>query len=415
MAGSVGGAVAGCPGYAGYVPSCQQPLTTTNSGVTTRMNLVERSNCSQNIGLKGHTNLTDEEILHDPSMVFAPKRTTEKTLYASNGDRRVNKDDWSPPKTKANVLAQSLASVQAASNEHLKGFRATSTYANSFASEQNKDSQFFSTVQQIEYNDAKEDLQKTSHNTRSSARLQVPMMKKLEKRCTDSAMEPPQPTFLEGQEKRVGHKPETSRAQEYVKFLGAHVSVSSSQREYGVRGYNPSNNMPSGIADMNKSSTTADLCSGTSKSTLGLRLPGYLGHVPAGKDSAATIDRTGRPDLTKMNAQNTRIICTSRRTLPGYAGYEPKSLVNDTGRPNCPDIAQTSSGLCATAVVVSSPEEKAMNDTEFAKQGGIRKFFTQGDGQPDHSISEQYFVKFRPMEGSLKMGAPLERSIPRTK
>ena len=413
MAGTVGGAVAGCPGYAGYVPSCQQPLTTTNSSVTNRMPLVSRVKPSQSIGLPGTVELDENELFRDPTSVVAPRRTTEATLYATQGSTRPDPSDWKQPRTKALILKESR---QRATGyfEGTATFSANTTYGRSFELEKNRDAQFYSRVQQTEHDDAVQAQLHVVKNTRSSARAEVPTEKRNLKRAGDPHMVPAQPEFGRG-EKRTPLRTDQPHAVEYVRFRGAHADRSCAQQDYGTRGYNPLACMPQSVDEMTRTGQASELFAGTAKSTLGLRIPGYLGHVPQGKATAKTLDRSERPDLLKKNAQNTRLLCTSRRTLPGYCGYEPQSLVNDKGCPNRPDVGLTSSGAATHTALVASADEKGMNNTEFAKTGGIRRFFTQGDGQPDHSISEQYYVKYRPMEGSLKMGTPSERNIPKTK
>eukprot|EP01060_Flectonema_neradi_P011281 TRINITY_DN18380_c0_g1_i1.p1 TRINITY_DN18380_c0_g1~~TRINITY_DN18380_c0_g1_i1.p1 ORF type:complete len:411 (+),score=75.03 TRINITY_DN18380_c0_g1_i1:87-1319(+) len=410
MAGSVGGAVAGAPGYAGYVPSCQQPLTSTNSSVTSRMPLVDRKLKSQLIGSSGGKVSDEADILRDPTAMYLPKRTTEKSIYSTQGEYRPDSSTWSQPKTKAALLlsSQSLNKTDVTAVP----FTATSVYKGVNSIEKQPDTGFYSRVRKEEHRDAEESSNKVTKSTRSSAKEQVPTEKKLKKRMDSESMVPPKQVF-EGTERRTLLGAEPVNATEFVKFLGSHESLSSSKREYGVRGYDPARNLPTTIDSLSKQATTADLLAGTAKSALGLRLPGYMGHVPAGKATMSTIT-SDKKDLLKQNAQNLRLLCTSKRTLPGYSGYEPKSLVNDTGRPNRPDINQTSSGESSMSVTKGA-EEKAMNSLDHAKQAGIRKFFTQGDGQPDHSISEQYFVKYRPMEGYLKMGSPLDRIIPRAR
>ena len=410
MAGSVGGAVAGAPGYAGYVPSCQQPLTSTNSSVTTRMPLVNRKMKSQLIGSNYGMVSNEADILRDPTAMYLPKRTTEKSIYSTQGEYRPDTTTWTQPKTKA-ALLQSSQSLNKTDVTAVP-FTATSVYNSVCSMEKKPDTGFYSRVRKEEHRDAEDAGQIVTKSTRSSAKERVPTERKLKKRMDGDTMVPPRQQF-ESTQKRSLLGAEQVNATEFVKFLGSHESKSSSKREYGVRGYDPTRNLPTSVDSLSKQATTADLLAGTAKSALGLRLPGYMGHVPAGRDTMATI--TGdKQDLLKQNAQNLRLICTSKRTLPGYSGYEPKSLVNDTGRPNRPDICQTSSGESSMSVTKGA-EEKAMNSLTHAKQAGIRKFFTQGDGQPDHSISEQYFVKYRPMEGYLKMGSPLDRSIPRAR
>eukprot|EP01059_Diplonema_ambulator_P017167 TRINITY_DN29154_c0_g1_i1.p1 TRINITY_DN29154_c0_g1~~TRINITY_DN29154_c0_g1_i1.p1 ORF type:complete len:410 (+),score=90.53 TRINITY_DN29154_c0_g1_i1:51-1280(+) len=406
MAGSVGGAVVGCPGYAGYIPSSQQPLTCTNSTVSERMPLINRRQVSQRMGTKGPMAVSEAEIIRDPTGAFMPKRTTEGTLYSSASSYRQDPGDWTQPKTKTKLLMESQKGRESYTRTG-PAFNATSLYGSN-TMEKNKAVNFYSKVQQQEVKQGDEELTKTLHNTRSSAKQHIPTAKKHELRMNATlGLEDPQ---FEATERRKMLGAEPVSASEFVKFKGAHESKSSAQKEYGTRGFVPLASIPATVEGMSQSATTSDLFAGTTKSALGLRIPGYMGHVPNGKASKDKMRRT-TPDLLKQNSQNVRLISTSKRTLPGYSGYEPKSLENDRGRPNRPDLNTTSSGA-ASATILADSEEKAMNKTTFAKQGGIRNFFTQGGGQPDHSISEQYFVKYRPMEGCLKMGARTERAIP---
>eukprot|EP01064_Diplonema_japonicum_P007088 TRINITY_DN14813_c0_g1_i2.p1 TRINITY_DN14813_c0_g1~~TRINITY_DN14813_c0_g1_i2.p1 ORF type:complete len:410 (+),score=67.33 TRINITY_DN14813_c0_g1_i2:876-2105(+) len=406
MAGSVGGAVVGCPGYAGYIPSSRQPLTSTNSTVTDRMPLISRTRSSQATGTKPSFTATEADIIRDPTGVFMPKRSTETTLYSTQGTFRPDPGDWVQPKTKR-ALLESQGQGQTSTAGGPK-FSAKSLYNETNKMETNRPTNYYSSVQQAEMKGAEEDLTASFKNTRSSARQHQPTAKKQVTRVEAAAgLEAPK-FDLPPKRKILGAEPIS--ASEFVKFKGAHESKSSSQKEYGARGYVPAANIAATVEKMSMAATTSDLFAGTAKSALGLRLPGYMGHVPCGDASKGTMKRT-KPDLLKQNSQNVRLMSTSRKTLPGYSGFEPKSLENDNGMPNRPATHLTSTGV-AGASVLAGETEKAMNNTTHAKQAGIRMFFTQGGGQPDHSISEQYYVKYRPMEGSLKMGARSERTIP---
>eukprot|EP00659_Diplonema_papillatum_P011580 gene11580-17838_t len=406
MAGSVGTAVAGLPGYAGYVPSSQQPLICSNTLVTEKMAVDAWNRRSQKIGRR-------DEVLKDTTFVFLPKRGTEASLYQAAGAVRSDPADWTQPRTKANLLTESkkrheAGATAAGSPAAGERFTAKTSYTAANSVEKNKDAAFYSRVQQEEYRDAIVDMAAPALNTRSSAKQAVPTEKKLQKRKVDGGMRCCEAQY-EGTVKRslLGAEPVTSK--DLVTFLGTHQQVSSYQREYGNRGHVPTKVIPTSTnpMDLSRTATTGDLGAGTAKSALGLRLPGYMGHVPSQKRNADTLHETtgGTKDI--------RLMTTSKRTLPGYTGFEPRSLVNDTGRANCPPVDLTSSGSALASALKEAGGKP--NNSEFAKKGGIRHFFTQGGGQPDHSISEQYFVKFRPMEGSLKMGPPAERAVPRTK
>eukprot|EP01063_Lacrimia_lanifica_P013764 TRINITY_DN20373_c0_g1_i1.p1 TRINITY_DN20373_c0_g1~~TRINITY_DN20373_c0_g1_i1.p1 ORF type:complete len:426 (+),score=152.28 TRINITY_DN20373_c0_g1_i1:52-1329(+) len=425
MAGSVGGAVVGCPGYAGYIPSCRQPLTTTNSSVTSRMDLVGRTKVSQAVGLHGPTVTSDHEILKDPTQVFLMNRSTEKTTYTAQSSHRPDAAQWKQPATKAaavlqrNIrLAETLSEKASGSNSNNVTFNASSVYRGSFEKERDPKATYFSDIQKRETKELAEANQVTEdlvRPTRASAKAQLPTQKRQQRRAETCEKENQQ---FPSTERRtlLGVEQSVGNGQELVKFKQSYEALSSNHREFGGRGFIPTakDHMPDSVDTLKNAATTRDLFKGTAKSTLGLRLPGYLGHVAAHPQTYDKI-KYGERDLVKDAAQNIRLIATSKQTLPGYSGYEPKSLHNDREGPNKPDQGFTSSGNAALAVINSSSKEKAMNNTEHAKKIGIKKFFTQGAGQPDHSISEQFYVKFRPMEGSLKMGAPEDRIIPRTK
>eukprot|EP01062_Namystynia_karyoxenos_P035756 TRINITY_DN26112_c0_g1_i1.p3 TRINITY_DN26112_c0_g1~~TRINITY_DN26112_c0_g1_i1.p3 ORF type:complete len:200 (+),score=44.04 TRINITY_DN26112_c0_g1_i1:1-600(+) len=191
---------------------------------------------------------------------------------------------------------------------------------------------------------------------------------------------------------------------------GGGIGMSTAQVDYGVRGAAPQDRMGRDPRELSDNATTMDLCQGTPRATRGLRLPGYVGHVPAVRANLMRIHGRPEDDLVRQNARNCILLSSGSRTMPGYSGFEPKSVNNDTGMPNRPPPATSAASVQHAAQ--AGEREKAMNHPDFAKNAGIRRFFTQGGGMTDHTIADQYFVKYRPMEGLLKMGAPADRNIP---
>lgn len=418
MAGTVGCAVAGSPGYSGYVPSSEQPLTCSNSMVTQRLHVSQRRTAAQpqkGMGspLKADSSgkVPEAQQPVDPSTFFLAKRVDNPTVYSSDAGRAAVRDAaFEYPRTKMALLKQSHDNVK-------KGplptpFTATTlAEANCSGLDKAVDKSFFSRAQKVEQED--EDVRKaegvnSKSVNRTTGRDNLASEKKLQKRLQGEGDFAPPKRAFENQERRALLGAEPVSASEFVKFKGAMCDMTSSQREFGCRGSNPQERMGANARDMESKASTMDLFAGTAKSALGLRIPGYVGHVPAHGANAGKMRADA--DLTKKNAKNLILLSTGSRTLPGYSGFEPKSVYNDTGKANAPPKEATSAGDAANIAAVG--KERELNVNEFGKTQGVRKFFSQGGGAADNTISDQYYLRYRPNEGLLKMGAPAERTIP---
>eukprot|EP00755_Sulcionema_specki_P033348 Sspe_Gene.100549::Locus_75238_Transcript_1_1_Confidence_1.000_Length_712::g.100549::m.100549 len=220
MAGSVGGAVAGSPGYSGYVPSSQQPLTTTHSLVTERKPVELRCKPCQPEKTKLADSLpaVDERPV-DPTEMFLPKRFTAGTVYstdAKNGTR-VNRATWVQPRTKAALVLESQRRDPATASS--AKFQATSLYSDASARlDQNKDQTFYSKLRMKEQQDTdKLATVQPSGATRSGAKMNLPTEVRLKKRMECEDLEPPKPAFVKTETRSLlGVDPVS--ASDFVKF-----------------------------------------------------------------------------------------------------------------------------------------------------------------------------------------------------
>eukprot|EP01065_Artemidia_motanka_P033229 TRINITY_DN40207_c0_g1_i1.p1 TRINITY_DN40207_c0_g1~~TRINITY_DN40207_c0_g1_i1.p1 ORF type:complete len:445 (+),score=97.37 TRINITY_DN40207_c0_g1_i1:59-1336(+) len=422
MAGTVGCAVAGSPGYSGYVPSSEQPPTCSNSWVTQRLPVGSRCRVCQ--PTKGklsplarqsspvRSGAADAAQPVDPSSFFLPKRLTESTVYSSDSARGSCHEPgrWEYPKTKTALLTDSQKKVK-------KGplptpFTACTQYAAAADRlHEGAEPAFFSRVKKAEQDDEESRTAEgvgSCRSTRAGAKEKAPTATRLRRRMQDADFAPPRAAFTQ-QERRPLLGAEPVAPSEYVKFKGTLSDTSSSRCEYGGRGFDPRSRYGSTPVENEANASTGDLFVGTAKATAGKRIPGYVGHVPHHQNNTGRM-RLDSGDLVRENARNNILMTSGRKTLPGYSGFEPKSIYNDTGKPNEPPPGMTSTGAAARAAATG--EESQLNQNEYGKAQGIRKFFSQGTGSADHVISDQYFIRYRPMEGMLRMGAPGERSIP---
>eukprot|EP01062_Namystynia_karyoxenos_P063220 TRINITY_DN5603_c0_g1_i1.p1 TRINITY_DN5603_c0_g1~~TRINITY_DN5603_c0_g1_i1.p1 ORF type:complete len:454 (+),score=119.08 TRINITY_DN5603_c0_g1_i1:82-1362(+) len=423
MAGTVGGAVAGSPGYQGYVPSFEQPPACANSHVTQRLPVGSRRIASQ--PTKGHLSplnrsgprspadaVPSAQPPADPSAFFLPKRLDNATLYNSESTRGALRepDEWEYPKTKTALLEKTSRKV-------VRGplpVPFTATTLNTVQQEhldRGKDPNFFSRVRKEEWEEDHQRLTESGGKaTRTSAKECAPSHTRLKKRMMpEGSCAPPKGAFV-AQERRPLLGADPVAPGEYVKFKGMLSTETSSQLEYGVRGSNPQERMGATARDLSAHASTGDLLRGTPKQSDGLRIPGYVGHVPQHQDNLKKVKKDEHDDLVRMNSRNMIMMTSAGKTMSGYAGFEPKSIYNDTGKPNRPPAAATSSGGAAERAATGP--EAVLNANEYGKTQGVRKFFSQGTGSADHVISDQYFMRYRPMEGMLKMGPPADRNIP---
>eukprot|EP01065_Artemidia_motanka_P021430 TRINITY_DN2560_c0_g1_i1.p1 TRINITY_DN2560_c0_g1~~TRINITY_DN2560_c0_g1_i1.p1 ORF type:complete len:474 (+),score=137.92 TRINITY_DN2560_c0_g1_i1:75-1424(+) len=446
MAGSVGCAIAGRPGYAGYVPSSEQPLPCTNSLITERVPVSLRKRaCQPGKGLRAGAadsmapspperprrrpdSAPSPGPPRDCSVFFLPKRMTSATVYADDAVRGCDVQDrrtaWQYPLTKTHLfVASQKRHAEAATSPPGSKFTATALYEDREESVGPvRDRAFFSRLKgreqkasdeqhaqplgqtKVTRSSGKQNVERTSAATLSSVGAPQP------RKGFDEADRPAPPTYKPmARRKLLGAEPVS--ANEFVRFKNAMAEMSTNQLDYGCRGANPQSRVGKTVSDLASAASTLDLCGGTAKALRGLRIPGYVGHVPASAGNLRRVHAAGSQDLVKQNARNLILLNGCSRTLPGYCGFEARSIINDTGKPSQMPAEATSSARVQSRAQAGD-REKAMNRPDYGKAASIRNFFTHGEGMSDNTIADQYFVKYRPMEGLLKMGAPAERVVP---
>jgi len=407
--------VAGSPGYSGYVPSTELPPTTNNSWVTQRVPIGGRRNPSQptktQLSPLARSTSPGGPVPvalppADPSSFFVSKRG-QGTLYSDDAARGSSIDaQWQYPKTKAALLAD----CKRMGPKESTPFTATTLYNNASGSlDTEADKSFFSRIQRAEQQDkAEQETIQPTRPGRASAKEKAPSRTMLKKRMEDPAFAPPKAAFAP-QTRRCLVGAEAVAPNEFVQFKGTMANQSSSQIEYGARGSNPNQRMGGTAMELSGKASTNDLLQGTAKATGGARIPGYVGHVPSHPANTGRIRGEG-PDVVRQNARNMILMTSGRKTMAGYSGFEPKSIYNDTGKANEPPASLTTAGTAAKEAATG--KEGSLNANEHGRTQGVRKFFTQGVGSADHVISDQYFMRYRPMAGTFRMGPRGEQGIP---
>uniref|UniRef100_A0A7S1NPD7 Uncharacterized protein n=1 Tax=Eutreptiella gymnastica TaxID=73025 RepID=A0A7S1NPD7_9EUGL len=191
----------------------------------------------------------------------------------------------------------------------------------------------------------------------------------------------------------------SNTASDYVKFLGRDSVASTYNKDFGTRGSNPRHRMPNSHLDMADMSVTCDLAAGTAKSMTKIRIPGYTGHCPIDKSNITKIN--GDDDaVAKFHKAN--LLVTTKHGMPGYGGYQPHSIYNDSGKPIEPEPHLSTTGTFSK-YVADDNVEKAMNVRQAALSNEIKHFFSQGEGNAGIDC-DFYYVNFRPMEGMMKHG-----------
>jgi len=357
----------------------------------------------------------------DCTLFFLPKRQPAESVYGSDTRRGAEDDDrsssWVYPRTKAQLHVASKQEQKSSPDRAPRPFLARTLYEERESCVgSGRDPAFFANLKKRDQTEAeRKQAEEKKPSTRSSAAREMDGQL-----CHDSGLAAigsrkgdrhmPTSTYkVNARRALLGSEPVS--ATQFVKFKGALTEMSTNQRDFGCRGQTPQQRMGSNVHELAINASTMDLAAGTAKTLRGLRLPGYQGHCPAHKSNVAKVTQSTHDHLIKKNSRNLILLNGTSRTMPGYSGFEPRSIMNDTGRPNCPPphLASSSRSL---SLAQAGQREKAMNRADFGKATCVRQFFSQGGGMADNTIADQYFVKFRPMEGVLKTGAPAERAIP---
>jgi hypothetical protein len=144
----------------------------------------------------------------------------------------------------------------------------------------------------------------------------------------------------------------------------------------------------------------AEVLVGREKATTTKPYPGYQCHVPQTKLNMGKMVK----DQAILDNKGNVLGSAPCRAMPGYGGHIPTSTYNDRGREGLkPTLSDTTAGLKAARVALDEFSERKMNTVTGAKSSAVRKFFTPGP-YADHSISDQFYLRYRPLEGFMKSG-----------
>lgn len=128
--------------------------------------------------------------------------------------------------------------------------------------------------------------------------------------------------------------------------------------------------------------------------------PGYQGHVPQTSVNLAKMQH----DCALLANKSNVLASAPCRTMPGYGGHIPKATNNDRGSQGLkPTLADTTTGDKSSHVGLDEFSVGKMNTVLNGKSSAVRKFFTPGP-YADNSISDQFYIRYRPYEGFMKGG-----------
>jgi len=189
--------------------------------------------------------------------------------------------------------------------------------------------------------------------------------------------------------------------------------VTSYRNDYGPFGVDPVSKMPEVPAEICMRASTAEYNMGTTKS--GKHPPGYSGFIPATfRNAKATAQ--GKCAVPREGTKKFELSTLFQypQDIPGYAGYRPRTTINDVGPNRNIELTTTgrfyNKGTCGfqpgdLGLAVSVCAETAPQPSAHAKKSSIRQdLFSHesatgaisDNGQHD---AECYFGKVRPMEG----------------
>jgi hypothetical protein len=77
----------------------------------------------------------------------------------------------------------------------------------------------------------------------------------------------------------------------------------------------------------------------------------------------------------------------------------------ERGRPFTPKTSTAFFGTQAS----SSAAEKKINRVECGRKNAVRSFFSRGVGEQDDLVADQFCLRYRPLEGAMRHGAPKDQ------
>lgn len=397
------------PGYAGFVPKSSDEIMPYKTAMNARMPLEQRTVPLQ--ATKRATSVpanNGEEARGRIRSYFLPKRFTGTTTYTQQTVDYVKSSADVPPRAKEpKNLADSVALPKFVAKTEKQVTCGTATGGKA---------DFFSTVRKIEREDDDARKNVTIAPTRSGAAHNLRTVDIMRKRENAAELAPQKEQLVKIAKRPLNGLPPAS-VTEQVKLTGLPPQPSN-RTEYG----DPKSGMSflmataekeqSPLRKQNKlmtlTATTRDMFAGTAKDREDV-IPGYQGHVPAARGNIGRIQ--GDNEILRSFSK-----CSVRLAQPNTVETAQESPLRI--RKPVSEMTAVEKNTMLTAAARAAEEavadiggERKMNKRDgTGRKNAVRGFFSQGEGQADSVIADQFCAKYRPLEGAMKMGAPSTRN-----